>query len=280
MRRVVLFLLALSLTGCAARQVPPQTKPLRVLVYNIHAGKDAGGADNLARVADLVTMTHADIVLLQEVDVGTTRSGGVDQLEALRRLTGHHGAFGRTLDFQGGQYGIAVLSRWPIQADSMISLPVVPAQARAGGSYEPRGALHVTVAHPDGPVHVLNTHLDPGKDPHYRRQEIAGIRGALERIHTAGRPVFFGGDLNATPDDSAIASLATARLRDSWMVCPGIGPSGTFPAAGPVKRIDYLWISETVRCSVAVVLASEVSDHRPLLVTLTIPRKRGRGFRW
>ncbi|HET9003329.1 MAG TPA: hypothetical protein VFN39_04925 [Gemmatimonadaceae bacterium] len=59
-----------------------------------------------------------------------------------------HGVFGRSLDFQGGGYGIAVLSRWPIVADSVARLPVFPPLERAGGSHEPRSALWVEVATP------------------------------------------------------------------------------------------------------------------------------------
>ena len=242
------------------------------MVYNIHAGKDAGGTDNLQRVAALVAETRADVVLLQEVDRGTQRSAGVDHVAELRRMTGFHGAFGRTLDYQGGQYGIAILSRWPIVADTMIQLPVVPPQERAGGSYEPRGALHVRVALPGGSdtLDVINTHLDPGGNPHYRRQEIAGVLRAISA--TGGTLTFLGGDLNATPDDSAIASIAGSGLRDAWAACRAAGPGLTYPASTPVKRIDYLWLPPRARCVEARVLETQASDHRPVLVTLTISR--------
>src|SRR5205085_9000055 len=85
---------------------------LHVLVYNIHAGKDAKGVDSLERVAALVKETAADVVLLQEVDRNTTRSGNVDQVATLTHLTGLYGEFGKSLDYQGGDYGIAILSRW------------------------------------------------------------------------------------------------------------------------------------------------------------------------
>ena len=271
-RQLLSALLALCLTSCGLNTSPVTARPVRVMVYNIHAGKDAGGVDNLERVAALVAESNADVVLLQEVDRGTQRSGGVDQVAELRRLTGYHGAFGRTLDYQGGQYGIAILSRWPIISDTMIQLPVVPPQERAGGSYEPRGALHVRIDTPGepGPLDVVNTHLDPSGDPHYRRLEIVGVLRAVAEI--GGTLTFLGGDLNATPDDSAIASIAGSGLRDAWIACDAAGPGLSYPASTPVKRIDYLWLPPRAECADARVLETQASDHRPLLVTLTIRR--------
>ena len=129
---------------------------LRLLVYNIHAGKDRAGQDNLSRVGELISLANADIVFLQEVDQNTTRSGNVDQLAELERLTGLMGAFGKTLDYRGGGYGIAILSRWPIRDDTLISLPIIPPQPRAGGSYEPRGMLAATIVMGRDSVRVFN----------------------------------------------------------------------------------------------------------------------------
>ncbi len=132
-RCLALVLLGLLANGCASTVRGSTEAPLRVLVFNIHAGKDAAGVHNLERVAELVRESGADLVLLQEVDRGTERSGREDQLGELSRLTGLAGAFGRTLDYQGGEYGIAVLARWAILVDSLHPLLVEPAQQRAGG---------------------------------------------------------------------------------------------------------------------------------------------------
>jgi endonuclease/exonuclease/phosphatase family metal-dependent hydrolase len=128
---------ALVLGACGGLPRPGTSsaeRSVRVLVYNIHAGKDAAGVDNLAGVAALVRETRADLVLLQEVDQGTRRSGNVDQPAVLAERTGFHVAFGSALDYDGGEYGVAMLSRWPIVSDTLIHLPVEPPQQRAGGS--------------------------------------------------------------------------------------------------------------------------------------------------
>lgn len=260
-------LLALALAGCAVRGTPGPAEPLRVLVYNIHAGTDADRGDNLQRVADLVRTTGADLALLQEVDSATRRSDGVDQLAELVRLTGFHGAFGRTLDYQGGGYGLAVLSRWPILSDTLIPLPVEPAQERAGGSYEPRGALRVRVEAPGGPIGAITTHLDAGRADVYRRQEVETVlRAAAE----AEAPLtLVGGDFNAEPGSLPIERMESAGWVDAWEAC-GEGEGHTFPAGEPVKRIDYLFLPAGGSCASAAVLATDASDHRPLLVV--VPR--------
>lgn len=265
--RTSLLALAALLAGCATLQPAPAPQPLRVLVYNIHAGKDASGVDNLARVAALVRDSGADVVLLQEVDSATTRSGGVDQLDVLRRATGFHAVFGSTLRYQGGGYGLALLSRYPIRAHRLMPLPNDPPQPRAGGSREPRGALHAEVETPAGVLHVLNTHIDASANDQWRRQEATRLVAIADSIRASGAPLIIGGDLNSTPESAVQEIIRGAGLRDAWTLC-GEGQELTFPARQPVKRIDYLYLTGTMRCTSARVVDTQASDHRPLTVTV------------
>lgn len=265
----LLALLVGAAAACAGRRPAAAPRVVRVLVYNIHAGKDAAGVDAVARVAALVRELDADVVLLQEVDRHTKRSGGADQPAELSRLTGYHAAFGRTLDYDGGEYGIAVLSRWPILGDTIVHLVVDPPQQRAGGSYEPRGALRVVVSAPAGPVAVVNTHLDASRDDTYRRQEIRTVLAIADSLRSSGLPTLLGGDFNSTPESAVHAAALAARLRDAWSAC-GRGDSLTFPAATPVKRIDYLYLTGAATCDEATVPTSQASDHRPLFVRVRL----------
>ncbi len=250
-------------------QLPHEQSPrsFRALVYNIHAGKGPDREDNLHRVADIILEHQADLILLQEVDRGTERSGDVDQLAVLSQLTGFHGVFGRTLYYQGGEYGIAVLSRWPVAADTLIPLPVEPPQRRASGAYEPRGILHVLIDAPIGTVHLLNTHLDASPDDHFRRQEVDTLKRLMDRLATSGT-VLAGGDLNATPESAVVDRITAGEWRDAWEGC-GQGGGLTYPARDPVKRIDYLILPRTLQCDSAKVISSDASDHRPILFTLS-----------
>lgn len=258
---------ALLACTAAARPSAGTAAPdeLRVLVYNIHAGKDAGGVGNLERVARLVREQRVDIALLQEVDQGTTRSGGTNQPAELGLRTGLGFVFGRTLDYQGGGYGIAILSRFPVRADTLVHLPVEPPQERAGGSHEPRGALLLTVETPAGPLHLLNTHLDASGTDVYRMQEARHIVALLDSLRRTGAPVMAGGDFNSLPTSPVVATLTASGVRDGWVACGGEGSGLTYPAAEPVKRIDYLFLSPGIDCHAAKVVGGEISDHRGVL---------------
>lgn len=270
------FSLALAATlalACATRSASSPPSLVRVLVYNIHAGKDADGVDNLERVAAIVRSSGADVALLQEVDRNTRRSGGVDQPGVLARLTGLHAAFGSTLDYQGGKYGIAILSRWPITSDTLISLPIDPPQPRSGGSHEPRGALRAEIASPAGVMVVINTHLDASADDRWRRQEVrAVLRIADSARARVGARLLVGGDFNSTPESFIQDTIRSGSLRDVWQAC-GRGASYTYPARSSIKRIDYLYVDGGVRCTNAEVLESDASDHRPLLVHLSMEQR-------
>lgn len=252
--------------ACASTPAAPPS--IRVLVYNIHAGKDAAGAPNLERVAALVKSTAADVVLLQEVDRHTKRSGHVDQVARLGELTGYSTTFGRSLDYDGGLYGIAALALGRIANAETESLPITPPQARAGGSYEPRAALMFTAATRLGPIAALNTHLDASRDEHYRLQESKHVLQLMERMAEGGRSAIAGGDFNAEPGSGTYRQLIDAGLRDAWTVC-GAGDGFTYPADRPIKRIDYLFLTAALVCTRAEVIDTRASDHRPLLVTVT-----------
>jgi endonuclease/exonuclease/phosphatase family metal-dependent hydrolase len=256
------------MTGCASLRPAPTPEALRVLVYNTHAGKDASGVDNLERLAALVRETRADLVLLQEVDSATTRSGRVDQLAVVRAATQMHGTFGGTLAFQGGQYGLAVLSRFPIRMRQVVMLSgdMDPATGR---SREPRGALHVVVARPDGDLHVVNTHLDASADDSWRRKEAARLVALADSLRDAGAQVMIGGDLNTTPGSAVHATFRNAELRDAWPEC-GSGAEATYPAHAPAKRIDYLLLTASMQCTGASVITTDASDHRPVLIDVKV----------
>jgi endonuclease/exonuclease/phosphatase family metal-dependent hydrolase len=265
MKKIVL--LCMSLGACGGMHAGGSHN-VRVLTYNIHAGKDAAQQPSVPRIAAVIDSLKPDIVFLQEVDRRTTRSSGEDHLDQLAQLTGMNPAFAKSLDFQGGEYGIAVLSRWPIDSAITVPLKVEPPQERSGGSHEPRVALSAVIRAPWGVLQVVNTHIDPAAAGTYRRQEVIGLLALARRI-PADRPIIFGGDLNTRPNTDEIAAISLA-LTDAWVACGGAA-GNTFPASEPNRRIDYIFVRHA-RCMNARVPLTQASDHRPLFVTLEILR--------
>jgi endonuclease/exonuclease/phosphatase family metal-dependent hydrolase len=263
---VAAILAALATAGACA-SIARHDPSVRVLVFNIHAGKDAGGRPNLEDVANLVRSTSADIVLLQEVDRGTNRSGKVDQLQVLSEETEYESAFGQSLEYDGGQYGIAALARKRFYFSRTVPLHVVPVQTRAGGSREPRVALLVVTPTRMGSLQLVNAHLDASQEEAYRLQELNPLLNIVRARLSPSTPVLLGGDLNAEPGSEVHKQILAAGLRDAWTEC-GQGDGFTYPADNPVKRIDYLFLTGPLGCRSARVIETNISDHRPLLVNV------------
>ena len=105
---------------------------LRFASYNIFHGGRA--KYDMSKIAKNITDNGIDIVGLQEVDMGTSRSGGLDTLAALSAATGHrYYTFFKTINFGGGEYGTAVLSRYPIISSEKLALESGISEKRALG---------------------------------------------------------------------------------------------------------------------------------------------------
>src|SRR5688572_27405034 len=106
MRAIALLLVLTSATGLP----PASARTLRVLTYNIHHSEGRDAQFDLDRIAGVIRAANPDIVALQELDQGNSRSGfDVFQLNRLAELTSLDGYFGKTINYMGGEYGNGVL---------------------------------------------------------------------------------------------------------------------------------------------------------------------------
>lgn len=171
---------------------------LRVLTYNIHHAEGTDGKLDLDRIAAIITAQKPDLVAVQEVDKNTKRTGGVDQAAELGKRTGLHVAFGKAIDLQGGEYGQAVLSRFPIRSVTTHPLPGKPGQ-------ETRIVVEVVVESPGrSAVTLLATHFQHD-DADTRTLQAAKVNELFGKLE---RPMILAGDLNATPDSDSMKALA------------------------------------------------------------------------
>jgi endonuclease/exonuclease/phosphatase family metal-dependent hydrolase len=236
----------------------PAPLTVRVLTYNIHHGEGMDGAFDLPRLARIIESTTPDLVALQEVDQGTQRASGVNELAELARLTHLHPAFGKAMDFQGGGYGIAVLSRWPLRHVEIHPLPGPPDR-------EPRTSLTVAVrVNRSGPlVQFTSTHLDSGRDFGNRIAQANELNRLL--VHDDGVPTILAGDLN-----SGLQTEVMKILDGDWMNVSPDDPPPAIPTGRP-GRVDHVLVRPFNGWRVieaTVVDAPIASDHRPVLVVL------------
>jgi len=234
------------------------TDTIRILTYNTHHGEGMDGTLDLERIADVISSVSPDLVALQEVDRLVERTRWVDQAAEYGNFTGLESVFGPFMDYQGGQYGMALLSRLPILESVNHRLP---------DGAEPRSALTARVRLPaSGEDLVLSgIHL-------YQTEEerLAQARAVMELLEQEEGLVILAGDFNSMPESSVLALLAT-----EWFVFPKVGPAFTFPADAPAREIDYVLIRppEGVRVLEHRVLDEPVaSDHRPVFLVLEVRR--------
>jgi endonuclease/exonuclease/phosphatase family metal-dependent hydrolase len=253
--KILLCLSILCLTAGFGR-AGEASKSLRVLSWNIHHGEGADGKVDLARLAAVIQAQAPDVVLLQEVDSRCKRSGGVDQPVELAKLTGLQQVFGKAMDFQEGEYGQAILSRYPLSDLRIHRLP---------GEGEPRIAVSAVAETPIGPVTVAGIHLDYQDEARQLAQAQVASAALLE---IATSPVILAGDFNANPDSRTLAVFGQAP----WSVVAKAGPPATHPADKPTDEIDFTVVRglATVK-STTVIAETTASDHRPLLTIVGKP---------
>ena len=251
------FALAVVLAGSSIATPPGAKRPIRVMTYNIHHGEGADGKIDLNRIAEVILSHKADIVALQEVDRDVERTGRRDLIAELATLTGMNYAFGKNIDYQGGDYGNAVLSRFRIIEQQNRRYKMV----RPG---EQRGLLQVVLQVEGKKLVVLNTHLDYRPDDTDRLsnlEEIKQILGQYKRI-----PVILCGDFNDTPDSRTHLKTEESFV-DGWRHSDR-NEGYSYPSAQPQKRIDHIFLDKgkALIPVKAWVAKSNASDHLPVVL--------------
>ncbi|MFP2899301.1 endonuclease/exonuclease/phosphatase family protein, partial [Corallococcus sp. 4LFB] len=185
---------------------------LRVMTFNIQSG--LGGLEG---VADVIRQEGPDVVALQEVDVGSTRAHGEDQVERLSALTGlkYRAHFGTTRLY-GGAYGIALLSRYPLASLAQYPLPT-PKGA------EPRTLAHAVLDVDGREVSVYATHLI--RRPFNGAARVRQSVFISQLLAKDSRPRLLMGDLNDDPDSRPVR-LLRRQLQD---VARAPAPTGRAP---------------------------------------------------
>lgn len=232
---------------------------LKVMAYNIHHANPPSKPEfiDIEAIAKVIKSSKPDLVALQEVDVNTTRSGvDLDQAKELARLTGMNYYFEPSMPYQGGGYGNAILSKFPIEKQFFHQLP-------AKGNSEPRSVLIVQVTLPGNQkVKFASTHLD------FKNDEITALQAEaiVSYFDKEKIPVLIAGDFNAISKSDAIQLMDKEFERTCQGDCPP-----TIPVNSPKKAIDFIFYKPQKAFVVKhheVITERYASDHLPVFAIL------------
>jgi endonuclease/exonuclease/phosphatase family metal-dependent hydrolase len=258
---------------------------VRLVSFNLLHGRSLH--DDLvdgARLAAAVTALDADVLALQEVDRGQSRSGHLDLTAVAAEASGapeHRfaaavvgtpGEHFRPLDHdEDGHgepcYGVGLISRYPVRSWQVTRLAAAPVRSPVfipgpGGGVlllrdEPRVVLAAVLETPFGPLTVAATHLSfvPGWN-------VRQLRRVVRELAELPAPRVLLGDLNVP---AGLAAWATG-----WRP---LGRQPTYPAIHPRVQLDHALADPQDAERLPAVTAvgtpvSSVSDHRPLLIDL------------
>lgn len=224
---------------------------LRIMSYNVRGGLGMDEQRDYERAAEVIRQCQPDICAMQELDSMTARSGRTDALQEYARRTTLQGTFARAIAFDGGAYGVGLLSRRQPDAVKRIPLP---------GREE--GRVLLVAEFPD--FVFLATHLSLTE-----ADQVTSIR-MLDSVAASypGRAVFVAGDMNFMPGSAPEKAMSrTFRVLSDTTQC-------SWPADAPRQAIDYIWgyVGAGAEYRVlerGVVHAPSQSDHRPVFCRVT-----------
>lgn len=235
-------------------------KTIRVMTYNIHVGIGMDKKLDLQRIADVINKEKPDLVGLQEVDRGVQRTQRIDEIVELSKLTRMDYAFAFNLPYQGGQYGVAILSRFPIRATEHRLYKNLREAER-------RGFIRAEVKIDGRVVQFVTTHLDYQHDDGrlFEAQQMLAFLGDVKG------PLIVVGDFNDLPTGQTYQLMRNA-FDDAWIDGRGAGEGFSYPADKPTKRIDYIFMRSTdqIRTRRAWIVQTLASDHIPVVADLEL----------
>ena len=248
--------------------IPPKGRSLRVMTYNIYGARATSPANaaDLDALAEVIRRQDPDFVTLNEVDVFTDRTGkDVHQARDLAEQLGMEWHFSKAIDRDGGEYGDAVLSKYPILETRSYRLPCAAEQPG-----EDRALCVIRVQIDGKDLYVASTHLDHLSGDASRLVQAAEIR-RIRDTELEGDLILCG-DLNAIPSSNVIATMT------SFLTNTGPIDQYTFPSDDPSRKIDYIMYAPiehfgVQNCQVVSrgdqqVGGVDASDHRPVIADI------------
>ena len=258
---IILVLILFSYTTVSSQTlVDNSSKIVRVLSFNILHGATTKGNFDLDIIAKVIKDANPDFVSMQEVDFKTNRAQKYDLATELGWRVKMAPVFGKAMDFDDGEYGEGVLSKYTFLQTRNVALPYTSGN-------EPRAALEITTVLQSGDtIAFIGTHLDHLEN---EKDRVSQVKRINEVFSTNKYPTILTGDLNAIPGSSPINIL-----EEIWGASyDKMNPEPTFPSDNPSIKIDYVMYYPKNKWKVLkteIIQDSIASDHCAYLVTLQL----------
>ncbi|MFA6276636.1 MAG: endonuclease/exonuclease/phosphatase family protein [Pedobacter sp.] len=258
----VLIFVMLSMMATVGFAQQKALTTIKVLSYNIHHANPPSKPNliDIDAVAKVIAAHNPDFVALQEVDVNTKRSGQqINEAQQLAAKLKMYYFFAKAIDYAGGDYGVAILSKYKILDSASYKLKSNPI-----GNPEARTLAIVKVKLDNKEISFACTHLDAERDTVSRMLQIAQINKIVKKEKGL---LFIAGDFNAEENTSVIKEFEKTFTK-SCNNC-----EFTFPNIQPNKTIDYIGFKKNKRIVVTshqVLNENYASDHLPIMATFSI----------
>ena len=218
---------------------------LRIATYNVH---NTDGSKSIEGIAREIKSINADFVGLQEIDVGVKRSQQKNTLGELNKICGYPSAiFSKSIDYDGGEYGIGAMFRYPLVSMQKYMLP---------SASEQRIIVKLVLETEIGYISFFNTHLS------YRARDVRDEQFKfINSILSKEKRFIMTGDFNIETFDelNALDGVKCANNKEISY--------NTFKSGG---CIDNIIVSDNIKIKSIKLCESEYSDHNMLLADISL----------
>jgi len=266
MKKIIIAYILIILTSCGVSKEQNRSSgrtsgtELKIMSYNIHIGNPPSkpGIIDLEAIIKAINIENPDLIALQEVDVNTGRSGKINQAEIIAKRLKMNFYFAKAIDHDGGDYGICILSKYPLSEAKTYHLTTLK---DTGG--EPRVLATAKIRLNNrkfimfGATHLDHLNISVNRDVQMEEINQIALKETL--------PFIIAGDLNAVEESSAIKKMDRVFTR----TCQKCDP--TFPVVKPSRTIDFIAFKTGNTFSIIehrVVQEHYASDHLPVISLL------------
>ena len=238
-----------------------RSKAIKIMTYNVHHCNppEKSNVIDVNAIAAVIKKQKADLVALQEIDINTARSGKINEAELLAKKSGYqHFFFAKAMDFDGGQYGILILSKYPLKDTHAYPLPM---DSVKGG--EQRMLATGTVTLRGKTIRFGCTHLEA----YNKTSRDLQIKEIVHIANTTSLRFIVAGDFNSN-EGGEVINILDENFARTCNDCPS-----TFWEGGETGAIDFIAFRPKNAFTILshkVVQNKEASDHMPVVAELQL----------